>query len=316
MGHVNIEGTEHRTWPAGLGLSFAAGSTVDGTPRIRLPLLGTVDSIKLREGIVEGELSANERTAQGTIIAALGIHFQKTENTKDYEQGQRPKPLVFSPGLTKPPMAPNALPLQLIKLGSLVVVGIPGEITAMAGRRLRESILQELTDEGITHVALAAYANDYSQYITTAEEYAKQQYEGASTLYGPHTLQAYQQEFLKLARAIKNNQELAPGPRPSKLSANILKRITIRNNSDSTVKVRVYYQRDPLAGGLLDKMAIPQAEFFVPALADYAYVLPNNKFFKFRVNDSSWVEQVRKNKMVLIDENGKGEVTDFLPKFL
>ena len=239
MGHVEIEGTEHRTWPAGLGLSFAAGSTVDGTPRIKLPLLGTVDSIKLREGIVEGELSAGERTAQGTIIAALGMHFQKTVNTKDYEQGQRPKPLVFSPGLTKPPMAPNVLPLQLIKLGSLVVVGIPGEITAMAGRRLRESILQELADEGVTHMALAAYANDYSQYITTAEEYVKQQYE-KPTLYGLHTLKAYQQG--SETSKTKSNQELSPGPRPSKLSANILKRITIRNNSDSTVKVRVYYQ--------------------------------------------------------------------------
>lgn len=316
MGHVDIEGTEHRTWPAGLGLSFAAGSTVDGTPRIKLPLLGTVDSIKLREGIVEGDLSAGERTAQGTIIAALGMHFQKTVNTKDYEQGQRPKPLVFSPGLTKPPMAPNVLPLQLIKLGSLVVVGIPGEITAMAGRRLRESILRELADEGITHVALAAYANDYSQYITTAEEYAKQQYEGASTLYGPHTLKAYQQEFLKLARAIKSNQELAPGPRPSKLSANILKRITIRNNSDSTVKVRVYYQNDQLAGGLLDKMAIPQAEFFVPALADYAHALPDNCFFKMQINNDVWLQKIRKNKMVLINDNGQGEVTHYCPKFL
>ena len=117
-------------------------------------------------------------------------------------------------------------------------------------------------------------------------------------------------------RAIKNDQELAPGPRPSKLSANILKRITIRNNSDSTVKVRVYYQADPIAGGLLDKLAIPQAEFFVPALADYAYVLSRNGYFKIRINENNWLQKVRKNKMIIINDNGHGEVTNYLPKFL
>lgn len=41
------------------------------------------------------------------------------------------------------------------------------------------------------HVVIAGLTNTYSSYITTFEEYAMQRYEGASTIFGPHTLDAY-----------------------------------------------------------------------------------------------------------------------------
>ena len=65
----------------------------------------------------------------------------------------------------------------------------------MAGRQLRYVVLDELRGTGVQHLAMATYANDYSQYVTAKEEYDLQHYEGASTLFGPYTLQAYQQEF-------------------------------------------------------------------------------------------------------------------------
>lgn len=40
-------------------------------------------------------------------------------------------------------------------------------------------------------VVLAGLTNTYSSYVTTFEEYAMQRYEGASTIFGPHTLDAY-----------------------------------------------------------------------------------------------------------------------------
>ena len=39
-------------------------------------------------------------------------------------------------------------------------------------------------------VVIAGLTNDYSHYVTTYEEYQVQRYEGASTLFGPHTLGA------------------------------------------------------------------------------------------------------------------------------
>ena len=58
--------------------------------------------------------------------------------------------------------------------------------------RLRVSISQV---EGVwgsdVTVVIAGLTNTYSSYVTTFEEYAMQRYEGASTIFGPHTLDAY-----------------------------------------------------------------------------------------------------------------------------
>ena len=49
-------------------------------------------------------------------------------------------------------------------------------------------------------VALAGLSNCYTHYITTYEEYQEQRYEAGSTLYGPHTLQAYLIQFSYLTK--------------------------------------------------------------------------------------------------------------------
>eukprot|EP00064_Thunnus_orientalis_P019187 superscaffoldBa00004687_g19302 len=75
----------------------------------------------------------------------------------------------------------------------------------MSGRRLREAVKQELESEGMfrdSEVVIAGLSNVYTHYITTYEEYQLQRYEGASTIYGPHTLSAYLQKYRGLARAI------------------------------------------------------------------------------------------------------------------
>lgn len=42
--------------------------------------------------------------------------------------------------------------------------------------------------------------------------YQVQRYEGASTVFGPHTLQAYVQQFKKLAHMLAKGQAAQPGP--------------------------------------------------------------------------------------------------------
>ena len=44
---------------------------------------------------------------------------------------------------------------------------------------------------GDVRVVIAGLTNTYSSYVTTIEEYSIQRYEGASTIFGPHTLDAY-----------------------------------------------------------------------------------------------------------------------------
>lgn len=106
-------------------------------------------------------------------------------------------------GYTHPtPWIAQNLPLQIFIIGQLAIVGIPAEITSMAGNRLRQSVAQRLKERGVDTVILAPYANGYAGYITTYEEYQEQAYEGGHTLFGKWTLGAYQSHFDTLAEEL------------------------------------------------------------------------------------------------------------------
>jgi neutral ceramidase len=68
-------------------------------------------------------------------------------------------------------------------------------------------------------VLLTGLANEYSGYITTPEEYVSQQYEGASTLYGRLTLDAYKEAFQDLGFAMAGGKDVASGPPQPDLGA-------------------------------------------------------------------------------------------------
>jgi len=138
-------------------------------------------------------------------------------------QCQSPKPILLNTGdVTFPTLwTPAILPLQIFQIGQLVIVGVPGEFTTMSGRRLRNTVRQTLLENGYgndTVVVIAGLTNAYSHYITTNEEYHIQRYEGASTLYGPFTLPAYQMLYSQLATALAKGSPVPPGPTPPDLT--------------------------------------------------------------------------------------------------
>lgn len=123
----------------------------------------------------------------------------------------------FSCQAEKPVLLPRGaseLPFQLLRVGQLAILGLPWEVTTASARRLRALLMQELAAVGVQKLVIAGLVNDYVHYLTTREEYATQQYEGASTLYGPWTLAAVQQESLKLVRAMRNGEELSAARDP------------------------------------------------------------------------------------------------------
>jgi neutral ceramidase len=138
------------------------------------------------------------------------------------------------------------LPIQLLRVGAVAVLGIPGELTTMAGRRLRTTVLDAMSATGVTHLALGTYANEYAQYITTPEEYSSQHYEGASTLFGPQTFKAYQQVAAQLATAIAEGKPSPPGPAATPWTSPPQRRYRFRNLSSSAVRLRFYYKHDRL----------------------------------------------------------------------
>jgi neutral ceramidase len=94
--------------------------------------------------------------------------------------------------------SPQVLPVQFVEIGDLVLVSIPFEITTTAGRRLKKGIEELYAQEGKREVILCPYANSYSGYITTFEEYQEQMYEGGHTVFGQYGLAALQTTFKRL----------------------------------------------------------------------------------------------------------------------
>ncbi|KAK8683444.1 hypothetical protein V6N13_039505 [Hibiscus sabdariffa] len=200
-----------KTCPAAMGFAFAAGTT-DGP----------------------GAFDFKQGDNKGNPFWMLVRNLLKTPDKKQVDC-QHPKPILLDTGEMKQPYdwAPSILPIQILRIGQLVILSVPGgwiltilfqvEFTTMSGRRLRDAVKTVLTSSGQgefgsnIHVVIAGLTNTYSQYITTFEEYQVQRYEGASTLYGPHTLSAYIQEFQKLASSLIKGQPVEPGPQPPDL---------------------------------------------------------------------------------------------------
>ncbi|CAN1275665.1 Neutral ceramidase 2 [Linum perenne] len=189
-----------KTCPAAMGFAFAAGTT-DGP----------------------GAFDFKQGDDKGNTFWRLVRGFLKTPGPEQVEC-QKPKPILLDTGEMKLPYdwAPAILPVQIMRVGQLVILNVPGEFSTMAGRRLRDAVRVLLISVGgkefsNVHIVISGLTNTYSQYVTTFEEYQVQRYEGASTLYGPNTLSAYIQEFKKLATAMVRGQPVESGPQPPDL---------------------------------------------------------------------------------------------------
>ncbi len=125
------------------------------------------------------------------------------------------------------PWTPAVLPVHLAVIGTVAIAAAPAELTTVAGRRIRASVGETLAADGVQQVVLAGYANAYSGYVTTPQEYALQDYEGASTHFGKWTLPAYQTLFEQLATRMlggETRDDLAAPLMPPRFSAEELAR--------------------------------------------------------------------------------------------
>ncbi|MCG7537024.1 neutral/alkaline non-lysosomal ceramidase N-terminal domain-containing protein [Pseudoalteromonas sp. OOF1S-7] len=199
-----------------IGFSMTAGATHDGPSG--------------QSGVFEGMTQDNEGSSWNriSVIGAVGGIYQFIKDfgtllgldkdvlgSRTDEACQYPKPTFLPIQLgSGAHLYTDTLPFQLFQIGNLALVGIPGEMTTMAARRLRSDLQTILAPRGITKVIFAGLANAYGGYITTKEEYQVQYYEGAHNLFGQYSLAAYRQIFAGLASALVNDQPVATGPSP------------------------------------------------------------------------------------------------------
>ncbi|KAF7348448.1 Neutral ceramidase [Mycena venus] len=188
-------GTTAQTCPAAMGFSFAGGTT-DGP--------GAFD-------FVQGDNSTTQNPFWEIVKS-----FVTPVPSAAQVACQAPKPILLNTGYATQPYAwsPSTVDIQMLKVGNLVMVVVPGELTTMAGRRLRNAVRAQLISSGIidnsAYVVVAGPANTYAHYITTREEYAIQRYEGASTIYGQYTLEAYIDKYTSLVPFLANTPTGTP----------------------------------------------------------------------------------------------------------
>lgn len=188
------DGREHRTCSPAIGASMAAGSMEDG------PAFPTFQ---------EGENPLWD-TISDSIVYAVSPELADCQAPKD----------IFVPvgGLNQIyPWVAERLPVQLVRIGALYLIGIPGEVTITAGLRLRRTVAEAMGAD-LRNVLVAGYANAYAHYVTTPQEYDAQHYEGGSTLFGRWELPAFQQTAHRLAVAMRDGQPLPLGSVPPDLS--------------------------------------------------------------------------------------------------
>lgn len=187
--------TKVKTCKPAMGYSFAAGTT-DGP--------GAFD-------FKQGEKSGNKFWDLITNF----LHAPSEEQTNCHH----PKPILLDTGEMESPYEwqPQIVETQILQIGQFLIAALPGEFTTMAGRRLRDGVVDifKSRQPNINYeVALAGLSNSYSDYITTHEEYLAQRYEGASTIYGPYTSEAYTQQFKRLSRYLAQNKNVTSEVRP------------------------------------------------------------------------------------------------------
>ncbi len=250
--NVRAENGDWRTRPAATGASMVAGSTEDSLSPAPLFNEGlTVDDLSL-----EGEAEFTEKFLQFLFPKVLGVVWPASLD-QEFVVAHYPKPIIWANGLNLmmpaadqqsgelewTPWSPEVLPVQLLRVGELILCAMPLEVSTMAARRIENTIMEVFngvgpdgyakTEGAIRHVIINQCANAYAGYVTTEEEYGSQEYEGASTQFGPNELKAFQQEIRKLALSMKAGTPLvtANEPQPRNMNGTVVPELYLKASS-------------------------------------------------------------------------------------
>lgn len=271
-----------------LGLSMSAGSTEDGGSLGKLPegivLLDERDPDMTSAGKIGASLAAGVLLALNRLVASLttlvagqplaaaqGVLSSLPFTDPALVSQHSPKPILLAPGMMQPdPWTPDVLPLQLVQIGDFAALGVAAEVTTVAGFRVQQAMKPALEQLGVSRTVVGTYTNGYGQYVTTPQEYESQQYEGASTLWGPTTCDVLAAGAAELAAALSGQATLNPdAPLPDRSGRVLAKRrMTFRNLSGADVTFSIHLP------GSTRRLLWPAAEFALKHEGERAAILP------------------------------------------
>ena len=140
------------------------------------------------------------RAGSGKRFGARGPHAQKWVVGSRWLQ-----PLVL-------PLDgfPRVFPVHVVRVGGVMLAGLPMEITTESGRRIADAAAEAWAAAGgdPLRVVVSSVADEYAGYCTTPDEYTLQYYEGGHTLYGPRTLKFFAGCVAEVASAVARKEQV------------------------------------------------------------------------------------------------------------
>lgn len=206
------------TGPSCIGISMLGGALMDGpgaAPFVLQAATIAIRAVKKAELIKAGKSGSDRAVAIRSKYAVQGKKDIILETGAKRLLGTANIKNLIVPGFADPTVAtfkyfhrigalkehswsPQILPVQFVQIGDVVLAAFPFEITTTAGHRLKKGIEELFAGELIKEVILCPYANSYSGYITTYEEYQQQLYEGGHCVFGEYSLAALQTAYKQL----------------------------------------------------------------------------------------------------------------------
>jgi neutral ceramidase len=150
------------------------------------------------------EVTGSEE-GRGPLYDLTGVSMEG--NHAPVDNGPQGDKVPFPTGR---PNVPQAVPMMALRIADRMIVSIPGEITVAMGQRVRNAVLNATAGAGVGRVIIAGLANEYLSYFTTPEEYERQHYEGAATLYGKTASLVLQGTLAELANRLVHGQPDPP----------------------------------------------------------------------------------------------------------
>jgi neutral ceramidase len=106
---------------------------------------------------------------------------------------------------------PNHAEVTVLRVGSRLLLSVPGEPSVEAGRRMCDAALTAAADAVSVGAALiVGLAHRYRGYFTTPEEYDQQHYEGGHTVFGRHTSRLVEHAHAALTTALTDGTIVLP----------------------------------------------------------------------------------------------------------
>ncbi|HVS68388.1 MAG TPA: neutral/alkaline ceramidase [Mycobacteriales bacterium] len=209
-------GVAARTTYVDLGdVTVSPEYTGDGREHRTTPNMGGAAALA---GTDEGPGFPGFKQGRNRLVDAFtrATYYRFSSRLRD---SQSPKGIVLPGGVMNrlAPFVQERVPVQLLRIGRLYLIGIPGEVTITAGLRMRREVAGVVGAE-LDDVLVAGYSNAYIHYVTTPEEYEEQRYEGGSTLFGRWEAPALTQIAVQLATAMRDGSAVRRGDPPPDLS--------------------------------------------------------------------------------------------------